>query len=411
MLRLGKLAVCSCGGGAEQNVHDCRISPTRTSSLVDLTTTTSDMRPKTRQLSTLAQLSMEPTRKREGSKVVQTSELALQKRNSGGSISVVPETITERRREFLMSPKDRPANAECQEDHVGTAENIDSTNTSISIDSRSRLTTNNLPNDAAHVMSHDGLHDFLVSDLTAWFRQMFINIYEDDINEDPNPNLFHAYNSGNIRLDNNIQNNQTEPRRLREQTIDSPLNLLVQALPYSRCHSTNIDSRDGLPPPPQTSRRKPNPSYKSNRQSSESGSETPSHSVEEDHSNRAETFPLKLHKLLADLEAREGGQEIASFLPNGRAFRVYKPQAFEAIMKDYFNMKMFPSFQRQLLLYRFKRIKKGKDKGAYFHDLFQKGNPLMSTYMRPMKTLRRSQTDEKKSQPASGKLKRAPVPV
>jgi len=79
---------------------------------------------------------------------------------------------------------------------------------------------------------------------------------------------------------------------------------------------------------------------------------------------RSGTFPQKLHQMLSDLERQEGGTEIASFLPHGRAFCIHKPRDFvKHIMPKYFRMSRFSSFQRQLNLYDFQRITEGPDKG------------------------------------------------
>jgi hypothetical protein len=43
---------------------------------------------------------------------------------------------------------------------------------------------------------------------------------------------------------------------------------------------------------------------------------------------RSSTFPLKLHQMLLDLEKKQGASEIASFLPHGRGFQIYKPKEF-----------------------------------------------------------------------------------
>lgn len=73
--------------------------------------------------------------------------------------------------------------------------------------------------------------------------------------------------------------------------------------------------------------------------------------VESKKSSRAESFPAKVHRMLSQLEQQEGGTDIASFLPHGRAFIIHKPKMFtEQIMPNYFRMSHFSSFQRQLNL-------------------------------------------------------------
>ena len=98
---------------------------------------------------------------------------------------------------------------------------------------------------------------------------------------------------------------------------------------------------------------------------------------------RTGTFPQKLHQMLSDLERQEGGVEIASFLPHGRAFAIHKPRDFvKHVMPKYFRMSRFSSFQRQLNLYDFQRITEGPDKGSYYHELFVQGRPILSTMMK-----------------------------
>jgi hypothetical protein len=98
---------------------------------------------------------------------------------------------------------------------------------------------------------------------------------------------------------------------------------------------------------------------------------------------RTGTFPQKLHQMLSDLQNEEGGIEIASFLHHGRAFAIHKPKEFvKKVMPKYFRMSRFSSFQRQLNLYEFQRITEGPDKGAYYHELFAQGRPLLCTQIK-----------------------------
>jgi hypothetical protein len=100
----------------------------------------------------------------------------------------------------------------------------------------------------------------------------------------------------------------------------------------------------------------------------------------------SETFPQKLHRMLADLERRPGGSDVASFLPHGRAFAIHNPKKFVSeIMPGYFRMSRFSSFQRQLNLYDFKRITEGRDKGAYYHELFLHGRVKICSQMKRTK--------------------------
>jgi len=98
---------------------------------------------------------------------------------------------------------------------------------------------------------------------------------------------------------------------------------------------------------------------------------------------RTGTFPQKLHQMLSDLEQQEGGTDIASFLPHGRAFAIHDPKEFvKTVMPKYFRMSRFSSFQRQLNLYEFQRVTEGPNKGSYYHELFVKGRPMLCTHIK-----------------------------
>jgi hypothetical protein len=91
-----------------------------------------------------------------------------------------------------------------------------------------------------------------------------------------------------------------------------------------------------------------------------------------------ESFPMVLHRALADLELAEGGAEIATFLPDGKSFLIRNQFLFEnRVLPVFFpKMKSFASFQRQLNLYDFKRVGgAGVNRGAYHHALFVRDNP------------------------------------
>jgi hypothetical protein len=90
-------------------------------------------------------------------------------------------------------------------------------------------------------------------------------------------------------------------------------------------------------------------------------------------------FPISLHDLLDDAE-KNGKDDIVSFFPDGKAFTILKPKEFtEELMPLYFKTKKIASFQRQLLLYGFKRIVQDYTKLAgYYHEFFIKGQKVLS---------------------------------
>lgn len=93
-------------------------------------------------------------------------------------------------------------------------------------------------------------------------------------------------------------------------------------------------------------------------------------------------FPERLHDMLSKTKV----PETVGWAPHGRCFLVRKPKEFESqVMPMYFNHTKLTSFQRQLNLYGFKRITKGVDRGAYYHELFLRGRPRLCTRMRRQK--------------------------
>lgn len=86
-------------------------------------------------------------------------------------------------------------------------------------------------------------------------------------------------------------------------------------------------------------------------------------------------FPFKLHSIL-ESAGTSGQESIISWLPSGKAFKIHKPKEFaDVIMPQYFNQTKYRSFQRQLYIYGFDRVKdkSSDDYGAYFHELFIRG--------------------------------------
>ena len=78
-------------------------------------------------------------------------------------------------------------------------------------------------------------------------------------------------------------------------------------------------------------------------------------------------FPYRLHHMLEDAE-KHGKQDIVSWMPFGRSFKVHKPDRFvKEVASIYFNLKQYKSFKRQLHNYGFTKIESGH--GAWFSAL------------------------------------------
>jgi hypothetical protein len=74
----------------------------------------------------------------------------------------------------------------------------------------------------------------------------------------------------------------------------------------------------------------------------------------------------------------EGHDDIVSWLPNSRAFRIHRREDFaKSILPRYFSTTKIKSFLRQLNIYSFSRVDQvlSSAYGAYWHKLFAPGNP------------------------------------
>lgn len=87
-----------------------------------------------------------------------------------------------------------------------------------------------------------------------------------------------------------------------------------------------------------------------------------------------ETFPLKLHDMLDGVHD-SGHSFIVRWLAHGRAFKVFDKDRFETdVLPRYFRFQStFASFQRQLNIYGFTRLTGGREKNAYYNEMFLRG--------------------------------------
>jgi len=91
---------------------------------------------------------------------------------------------------------------------------------------------------------------------------------------------------------------------------------------------------------------------------------------------KPEHFPHKMYDLLEDVE-RKGFDDIVSWLPDGKSFKIHSQIGFEqSIMPLYFSgMSSYKSFRRQLNLYGIyqHRHRPNQDANAYSHELLIRG--------------------------------------
>jgi hypothetical protein len=103
----------------------------------------------------------------------------------------------------------------------------------------------------------------------------------------------------------------------------------------------------------------------------------------EDNSNIP--FPLKLHAMLDDAEPN-GFEHIVCWEQDGKAFKVHDPGKFvDAVLSRYLNQSRYKSFQRQLNIYGFSRVARGRDKGLCHHKLLVRGQPSLCAGMQRIK--------------------------
>lgn len=115
-----------------------------------------------------------------------------------------------------------------------------------------------------------------------------------------------------------------------------------------------------------------------------------------------EPFPEKLHRLLHEVEAA-GRSDVISFIADGRAFAIHKPEKFsKEIVPHYFRQSRLSSFKRQLNLYGFELINSGPAKGGYYHKLFIKQQPELCRRMRRVAVKVQAQTTKDSGDDAIG---------
>ena len=79
-----------------------------------------------------------------------------------------------------------------------------------------------------------------------------------------------------------------------------------------------------------------------------------------------QAFARKLHMILC-----EEPDDVICWTTSGQGFMIYNLDKFVTnVLLKYFRHQKFSSFQRQLNLYGFKKVHKGKDTGSYAHPHF-----------------------------------------
>jgi hypothetical protein len=96
-------------------------------------------------------------------------------------------------------------------------------------------------------------------------------------------------------------------------------------------------------------------------------------------STKEPNFPAKLHAILSNPEY----EDIVSWFPHGRSFRILRLQEFEErILPKYFRHGRYPSFTRQLNGWGFHRVNEGPEYNSHYHELFVRGRPDFALQMK-----------------------------
>lgn len=86
-------------------------------------------------------------------------------------------------------------------------------------------------------------------------------------------------------------------------------------------------------------------------------------------------FFRQLHNMLMQESSNSNG--CVKWLPDSKGFTITDKDVFsENILRRYFGEAKYASFTRRLKRWGFKRITKGQDSGAYYHDAFHRGMSL-----------------------------------
>jgi len=102
------------------------------------------------------------------------------------------------------------------------------------------------------------------------------------------------------------------------------------------------------------------------------------------------TFPVKLHMILSNPEY----QDIISWLPHGRSWRILQQKTFEEqVLPVHFKHGRYSSFARQVNGWGFRRVTKGGDYNSYYHEMFLRGMPQLCKKMKRL-TLKEKEENE-----------------
>ncbi|KAL3923987.1 MAG: hypothetical protein SGILL_001325 [Bacillariaceae sp.] len=85
---------------------------------------------------------------------------------------------------------------------------------------------------------------------------------------------------------------------------------------------------------------------------------------------------------LLETARREQAENIVSWLLHGKAFKVHRRDAFMTdLLPRFLNCKKYENFADALRRWGFVKLKKNRDKGAFYHKLFQRDEPRLALHL------------------------------
>ena len=100
-------------------------------------------------------------------------------------------------------------------------------------------------------------------------------------------------------------------------------------------------------------------------------------------------FPCKLMDMI-DYAEQQGLDEVISWTSDGRAFNVNNSDMLVMLLPRFFGQTKYASFQRQLHLWSFEKVREGSDRGAMAHPFFIRGRKAILQNMSRESFKRRS---------------------
>eukprot|EP00591_Stephanopyxis_turris_P002591 CAMPEP_0195518138 /NCGR_PEP_ID=MMETSP0794_2-20130614/12344_1 /TAXON_ID=515487 /ORGANISM="Stephanopyxis turris, Strain CCMP 815" /LENGTH=241 /DNA_ID=CAMNT_0040647057 /DNA_START=246 /DNA_END=971 /DNA_ORIENTATION=+ len=109
--------------------------------------------------------------------------------------------------------------------------------------------------------------------------------------------------------------------------------------------------------------------------------------------NRKGNFPEILMEMISSDEVHD----TISWTPSGTSFAIHHPKHLaNHVLPKYFGQATFQSFTRKLNRWGFRKIIQGREKGGFYHELFQRDSPHLCQKI----------TSSKRATPSSGEYRK-----